>query len=170
MDGFELAKEIFEDENLKNTKCILFTEFDQKGIAAEAFKIGYRAAYLTKPIRQNSLLRAAIEALKNNKITTLSEPHIITAYFKETPKPKETKTENNFQNQTNILLVEDNKTNQKVATLVLQKIGCKVTVAENGLEAVNMVKDGKYDIVLMDCQMPVMDGYEATGYEHCRSF
>ncbi len=161
-DGFELAKEIFEDENLKNTKCILFTAFDQKGIAAEAFKIGY-SAYLTKPIRQNSLLRAAIEALKNNKITTLSEPHIITAYFKETPKPKETKTENNFQNQTNILLVEDNKTNQKVATLVLQKIGCKVTVAENGLEAVNMVKDGKYDIVLMDCQMPVMDGYEATG-------
>ncbi len=61
-----------------------------------------------------------------------------------------------------VLLVEDNPANQQVARLMLQKIGCRVDTAVNGVEAIEKVKAGSYDLILMDCQMPEMDGYEAT--------
>ena len=62
----------------------------------------------------------------------------------------------------NILLVEDNPVNQAVATSVLQKLGCHFTVADNGMEGVTAFRNESFDLVLMDCQMPVMDGYQAT--------
>ena len=61
-----------------------------------------------------------------------------------------------------ILLVEDNLVNQKVATAMIKKLGCEVTVANNGAEALKVIPDKQFDIILMDCQMPVMDGFEAT--------
>ena len=61
-----------------------------------------------------------------------------------------------------VLLAEDNPFNQKVATAMLKLIGCRVQVAANGVEAVTMAREGVFDLVLMDCQMPAMDGYEAT--------
>ena len=61
-----------------------------------------------------------------------------------------------------MLLAEDNPFNQKVATAMLKLLGCRVQVAANGVEAVTMARDGAFDLVLMDCQMPAMDGYEAT--------
>jgi CheY-like chemotaxis protein len=61
-----------------------------------------------------------------------------------------------------VLLAEDNPFNQKVATAMLKLLGCRVDVAATGVEAVSMARDVAYDLVLMDCQMPVMDGYEAT--------
>jgi signal transduction histidine kinase/CheY-like chemotaxis protein len=66
------------------------------------------------------------------------------------------------QYDSRILLVEDNQTNQRVATAILKKMGLKADIAKNGAEAVDRYKKEKYDIVLMDCQMPVMDGYDAT--------
>ena len=62
----------------------------------------------------------------------------------------------------NVLLVEDNKINQTVARKLLEKQGCKVTIANNGVEALNTLQAGNFDLILMDCQMPIMDGYEAT--------
>lgn len=62
----------------------------------------------------------------------------------------------------NVLLVEDNEINQLLAKLVLTRAGCKVTIADNGLRAVEKLKEGKFDIILMDIQMPEMDGYQAT--------
>lgn len=61
-----------------------------------------------------------------------------------------------------ILIAEDDFANQKVASMFLTKIGCQTSVAENGSEAVQMVEEGEYDLILMDCRMPVMDGLEAT--------
>ena len=61
-----------------------------------------------------------------------------------------------------VLLVEDNPVNQKVAILQLERLGCRVDLANNGLEAIDAYKRGEFDVILMDCQMPVMDGYEAT--------
>jgi hypothetical protein len=62
----------------------------------------------------------------------------------------------------NILLVEDNLVNQKVATAMLKKIGCGVTVAPNGARALEQIALRKFDLIFMDCQMPIMDGFEAT--------
>jgi CheY-like chemotaxis protein len=61
-----------------------------------------------------------------------------------------------------VLVVEDNIVNQKLATKMLEILGCSVDVAANGIEAVGMIKKLSYDLVFMDCQMPEMDGYEAT--------
>ncbi|VGO17848.1 Virulence sensor protein BvgS [Pontiella desulfatans] len=63
---------------------------------------------------------------------------------------------------THVLLVEDNLVNQKVATAILRKAGCKVDTADNGQDAIQQIRMAEYDVVLMDCQMPVMDGFEAT--------
>jgi CheY-like chemotaxis protein len=61
-----------------------------------------------------------------------------------------------------VLLVEDNKVNQKVAEAILRKAGCLVDIAGNGQDAIQQIRKGSYDVVLMDCQMPIMDGFEAT--------
>ena len=73
----------------------------------------------------------------------------------------ETKVNNNFS--LNILLVEDNRTNQKLAKMLLKKLGCEITLAEDGLIALEVLKENReFDVILMDCQMPNMDGYECT--------
>jgi CheY-like chemotaxis protein len=61
-----------------------------------------------------------------------------------------------------LLVVEDNRVNQKVAAHLLERLGCHVEIAANGEEGVRMAQSGKFDILLMDCQMPVMDGFKAT--------
>ena len=68
------------------------------------------------------------------------------------------------QPDTNVLLVEDNKVNQKVAIAILEKAGCKVDAVDNGQDAIQQIGQRHYDVVLMDCQMPVMDGFEATAH------
>ncbi len=77
----------------------------------------------------------------------------------ETPRPKDAPLR--------ILLAEDNLVNQKVATMMLEKLGCRVTVAENGAVAVEQFSAGEFDMILMDCHMPVMDGYGATREIRC---
>jgi len=78
------------------------------------------------------------------------------------PEPEESKRATIARPGTRVLLAEDNKVNQKVAIAILQKAGCVVDVVDNGQDAIQQVQREHYDVVLMDCQMPVMDGYEAT--------
>jgi signal transduction histidine kinase/DNA-binding response OmpR family regulator len=102
---------------------------------------------LTKPVRAEHLKSAIAEMLGESevaKLTKASEPRTM-----------------NFSGR-RVLLAEDNKVNQVVAKRMLEKVGAVVTVAENGKEAVELAIGGKFDLILMDCQMPVMDGYEAA--------
>ncbi len=157
IDGFELAKKIFASKELESTKCILFTAFDQKGIGSDALEIGY-SAYLTKPIKQGALLKATIDSLQDKKQTRVDEP----CGYRELFRSMRESEESDGSKATKLLLVEDNTVNQRVASLILQKINCNIKIVKNGTEALRAVEENDFDIILMDCQMPVMDGFEAT--------
>jgi len=110
-----------------------------------------RINYLKKPVLQQNLYKCLLEVLHITNIR-LDEPLKI-------PTVDVSKYE---VNKPRVLLVEDNPINQKIALLMLEKIGCNVDVAANGIEALKSLQLFSYDLIFMDCQMPEMDGYEAT--------
>jgi two-component system sensor histidine kinase/response regulator len=153
MDGETLGQKIKQDPDLNNTILVLLTSMDKRGDAKRIEKAGF-SAYLTKPIKKSQLYDclamvtgSKIELPKNQPAT------IVTRYAVADDKKREPR----------ILLVEDNITNQKVALNILKRFGYKADSAADGKEAVKALETITYDIVLMDCQMPGMDGYEATG-------
>lgn len=152
MDGFELAAKIKIEESMASTKMILWTAYDQKGTAHQAKGCGF-LSYITKPIKQNALL----EALYNVLIDDKQKINI-----KQEEKDCQKENVVLAKSKGHILVAEDNKTNQKVATLLLNKMGYTVEIADNGQIAVEMTKTKPYDLILMDFNMPVMDGLEAT--------
>jgi two-component system sensor histidine kinase/response regulator len=153
MDGEALGKAIKENVALAAMPMMLLTSRGLRGDAARAKKIGFDA-YLQKPIRQSQLFNALLAALSR---TPLPVDH------KEPPPLITRHTLAEAHKQTlRILLVEDNRVNQKVALIHLRKFGYTATVANNGCEAVDAIRNQAYDMVLMDVQMPEMDGYAAT--------
>jgi len=107
-------------------------------------------AQITKPIRRNDLVRVLRYA--NGDIADMEEPI-----------DPATAMQRAAYNSIRILIVEDNAVNQEVALGMLEKIGFNAEVADNGAEGLEMLAAGEFDLILMDCQMPVMDGYAATG-------
>ncbi|MDT4966785.1 MAG: hypothetical protein QOJ64_1522 [Acidobacteriota bacterium] len=156
MDGFELARIIKSDPTIANLHLVLLTSFGQRGQGATAREAGI-AAYLTKPVRQSQLFDCLTTVISQAKVTADSEtapvPYLLTRH-----NLIETITMSNKL----ILLAEDNIVNQKVAIRQLQKLGYRADAVANGREAVEALKQIPYDLVLMDIQMPEMDGYEAT--------
>ncbi|WP_291987283.1 response regulator [Luteitalea sp.] len=108
-----------------------------------------RAARVMKPVRRSELL-AAIDAIGRPVVAEVG------------PTPQAPVTPAGAPAAARVLVAEDNPVNQKVARLMLEKSGCRVDVVEHGALAVEAVRTGAYDLVLMDCQMPVCDGFEAT--------
>ena len=152
MSGETLGRRIKEDAGLKNTALIMLTSMGERGDAARLKENGFEA-YLTKPVKQSRLYNCLTTVVGIKKTKPDAEPeHIVTRHSIAEDK----------KHKTRILLAEDNLVNQKVALLVLKKFGYKADVAANGKEAVKMLEKSAYDIVLMDVQMPEMDGYEAT--------
>lgn len=152
MDGETLGKTIRNVELLRNTRMVLMTTIGKKGDPYRLEKIGFDA-YLTKPVKKNLLfdcLRAIVSDTENEGALELRP--IITRHNIAESKKKNIR----------ILIVEDNKTNREVAVIILQKIGYKTDVVINGIEAVSAVQEKEYDLVLMDVQMPEMDGLTAT--------
>jgi len=152
MDGETLGQKIKQDSDLKNTILVLMTSIGKRGDAKRLEKIGF-VGYLTKPVKQSQLYDCLVTVSRLQNETALEQPMSI--FTRHTICEKQQRT-------ARILLAEDNITNQKVALSTLIKFGYSADVVKNGKEAVEALKKIPYDIVLMDCQMPGMDGYEAT--------
>jgi CheY-like chemotaxis protein len=152
-DGAELGRTIVQDEALKTTRLILLTSSGQRGDGQLFADIGF-AGYLLKPVTQRELTECLILVLANTAHSwhLQSQPMIT----RHALRAQRIKTGNR------ILLAEDNPVNQKVALRLLEKLNYRVDVVADGLTAVAAWQTGKYDLVIMDCQMPQMDGYEAT--------
>jgi len=150
MDGFTLAQKVKGNQKLATTELVMLTSAGRRGDAQRCRKIGI-AGYLMKPVKQSDLYDAIVTVMAHPSAAAVQRPALIT---KHALGEKE--------QQLNILLAEDNPVNQRVATRVLEKRGHKVTIAVNGREAVEKWKQSRYDVVLMDIQMPEMDGFEAT--------
>lgn len=161
MTGETLGRVIKENPFLQKTLLVMLTSMGLRGDAKRMTEAGF-IAYLVKPVSPSQLLDTLstvwgtwIAGISTQLITrhTLAESRTIR-------KPSFIKADE-FQH-THVLVVEDNVVNQKLVTRMLETLGCSVDVAANGLEAVERVKNFPCDLVFMDCQMPEMDGYEAT--------
>ena len=152
MDGAELGRKIKNDPILKNTTLIMLTSQGLRGDASRMEKIGF-AAYLTKPIRRSQLFDSLVNVLGTRRQKAgMRKPQIVTKYSISDER----------RSQIRILIVEDNMVNQRLAARMVEKFGFQVDVSGNGKEALSALERFKYDIVLMDVQMPEMDGLEAT--------
>jgi two-component system, sensor histidine kinase and response regulator len=152
MDGADLGKCIKNDPVLKDNTIIMLTSQGIRGDASRMEKIGF-AAYLTKPIRRSHLFDCLMNVLsRETRKGHENRRQIVTRYTISEEKRKKTR----------ILLVEDNIINQKLALKLIEKFGFKADSAANGKEAIKALESFRYDIVLMDIQMPEMDGLEAT--------
>ena len=150
MDGITLARAIKAEPALASVRLVLLTSFGYRGQSGEAQRAGFEA-YLLKPIRQSQLYDCIATVM--GMMVDTSSSFLITPY---------TLAGARAQLRVRVLLAEDNGVNQKVAIRMLEKLGCRVDVVANGLEAVEASGRIAYDYILMDCQMPEMDGYEAT--------
>ncbi|MDX6530238.1 MAG: hypothetical protein QOH41_2528 [Blastocatellia bacterium] len=157
MDGFELARTIKSDPALASLRMVLLTSLGTRGDGATAREAGI-AAYLTKPVRQSQLFDCLA-----NVVNQTTSPEETTFPGSATPLvTKHTLAEAKTMSDKLILLAEDNIVNQKVAVRQLQKFGYRADTVADGREALEALSRIQYDLVLMDCQMPEMDGYEAT--------
>jgi len=154
MNGEMLARNITNDESLKDTLLIMMTSIGQRGDAKKMKELGF-SAYLTKPVRQSDLYDCLTQVLGVSRKRA-----------KGGEQKKELITRHSISESRRanvlILIAEDNIVNQMVALKMLERIGFRANAVANGLEAVKAVEDMPYDLVLMDCQMPEMDGYKAT--------
>jgi signal transduction histidine kinase/DNA-binding response OmpR family regulator/HPt (histidine-containing phosphotransfer) domain-containing protein len=155
MDGAMLGEYINADAELSAARLIMLTSRDRHGDIARFRALGF-AGYLSKPVRVHELLGClrAILARESREWHMQSQPIITRSLLTE---PASTRKYSG-----RVLLVEDNDVNQKVARRFLERLGCTVISALNGAEALRLYEAETYDLVLMDLQMPEMDGFVAT--------
>ncbi|MCK4822339.1 response regulator [bacterium] len=148
MGGFEVAEQIQKNPDLTQTTIMMLTSDRRKGDVDKCKDLGI-ASYLVKPIKQSDLRNAIARALGKAKTIT------------EKPEVKRV-TASKDKRVLNLLLAEDNEDNRFLIQAYLKKTPYKIDIAEDGKIAVKKFKSNKYDLVLMDIQMPEMDGYTAT--------
>ena len=149
MDGFQLATAVRGEKKIARTNLLMLTSAGQRGDGERCRELGIRG-YLTKPISRSDLLEALGTVLAGSPDETGSAEVITRHTIAES------------RASLRVLLAEDNPVNQQVAVAMLVKRGHEVHVASNGREALHAVEERDYDVVLMDIQMPEMDGFEAT--------
>ncbi|HVN82027.1 MAG TPA: response regulator [Terriglobia bacterium] len=149
IDGFSLVEQIRRNPQLQGENIVMLTSLGQRGDAARCRQLGV-AAYLTKPVGEPELLET-IQRVLCNPPQESPMPILLTKHSLRESSQK-----------LSILLAEDNRVNQQFAMRLLQKRGHDVVVAEHGREALAKIASHHFDLVLMDVQMPEMDGFEAT--------
>ncbi|SHE56971.1 Hpt domain-containing protein [Marinitoga hydrogenitolerans DSM 16785] len=146
MTGLELAEEMNKDKDLKKVKKILLSSILNKDGDIEIEIKYYKFdAIIGKPVKRNDLI---------NSIISIFKPEII--------KQKNDEEKIKISNEIKILYVDDDEINREVGRIIIESLGPTVITVENGEEAIEMIKNNYFDIVFMDIQMPVMNGYEAT--------
>jgi CheY-like chemotaxis protein len=154
MDGLQLAERIRGSSSLSGTLTVLLASTDMSYAMPGIEKWGVNA-HLAKPIRQFELRAAITKAIaKRPERAGNSEAR--------SEAPARPQVNLQVVPQTRVLLVEDNVVNQRLATRLLEKHGCVVMVASNGRDALNILDREAFDLILMDVQMPEMDGFETT--------
>jgi CheY-like chemotaxis protein len=143
-DGMDSLRALYSDPTVASIPCIVLGWLGQRMEAANPPEV---AASLAKPVRKRQLLQTIASVMDRQSPTQAM-------LIKEMLPIRFTRSR--------VLLVEDNPVNQLVASRLLKSFGIEAQIAENGEKAVHMVQHQTFDLVLMDCQMPVMDGYEAT--------
>lgn len=151
MDGLELCRLIKSDSTIQQTHLILLTAAGQRGDSLAAKEAG-AAAYLTKPIRERHLADCMRLVFGRRDSAEKTLPLIT----------RHTIFEAEARTVHRVLVVDDNPVNQRVAVKMLEKLGCRVDVASNGVEALAAICQHQYPLVFMDCQMPELDGFETT--------
>ncbi len=151
MDGEQTARAIFSDPRNKNLSVVVLTSMGKCGDARRLQDLGC-AGYLLKPIKQQILFDALVTVMNEKKDKLPGTGRLITRHLVKEEKSQKQR----------ILLAEDNLVNQKVAMTLLQREGHWVDIANNGKEALEKIKKNQYSLVLMDVQMPLMDGFEAS--------
>ncbi|MCP3870377.1 MAG: response regulator [Gammaproteobacteria bacterium] len=151
MDGLTLSKAIGREGSISDVRRVLLTSLTERGQAAEARDAGVHG-YLSKPIRRSQLHNciATVLGLKSVDNSAMVTRHSIAD------------NEAKIRRHQRILVVDDNEVNQVVAQGMLEKLSYNVDLVSDGQEAVDALEQNHYDLVLMDCQMPVLDGYDAT--------
>ncbi|MCA9652212.1 MAG: response regulator [Myxococcales bacterium] len=154
MDGLQLARQIKDDPKLADTVLVLLSSSANLKDAREVQEAGY-SAYLAKPVHRSELLDALVRAWSSAQ----EEGRLFAAGIdvRVSPEP-----ESDLRLDLRILVVEDNSINQRVARGMLVALGCRVDVAGDGEEALQLIDTIRYDLVFMDVQMPRRDGFETT--------
>jgi signal transduction histidine kinase/DNA-binding response OmpR family regulator len=161
MDGLELAHAIKADPALAQIRLILLTSQGQRGDATAAQAAGY-VAYLTKPVRESLLYESLLAVVTPPAQVPAREGHSAGRAEQPTLVTRHSLAEANARATAKILVAEDNIVNQKVAVRMLERLGYRVDLVANGLEALDALRRISYAAILMDCQMPEMDGFAAT--------
>jgi two-component system, sensor histidine kinase and response regulator len=149
MDGFTLAERINENPDLVGATVMMLSSADRHADLSRCRELGV-AAYLSKPVRQSELLSAIVTALGSSPGATVARRLASRTAFEKSPR------------SLRLLLAEDNVINQRLAVRLLEKRGHTLVVAGNGREAIAALDKERFDAVLMDMEMPEMDGYAAT--------
>ena len=155
MNGLALARVIKADPELASIRLVLLTSLGKRGDANAALEAGF-AAYLTKPIRKSQLeecLKSVMGQRGLEEPQAIYSPTLITQHSLKDAKER---------SSPRILVADDHTVNQQIAVLMLERLGFRADVVGNGKEAIDAVMQLPYALVLMDCQMPEMDGYDAT--------
>lgn len=146
-DGFDFVQSVRKMKHFRDMKLVAVTSDMSISVTNQMQKIKFDA-YMAKPILKSELLKILNLVLGNER----KNGRIITSHMAGESSCKGLR----------VLVAEDNQTNQKLISLFLENFGCEIEIVNNGLEVLNKLEDNEYDIILMDIQMPVMSGYEAT--------